>query len=50
VGPDEGLPVSAVASFDNLRPFPKAMLVRLGSLGRARRHELCQVAGATLDC
>jgi hypothetical protein len=27
------------------------MLVRrLGSLGRARRHELCQVAGATLDC
>jgi mRNA interferase MazF len=51
VGPDEGLPVSSVARFDNLRPFPKAMLVRrLGSLGRARRHELCQVAGATLDC
>ena len=51
VGPDEGLPVKSVASFDNLRPFPKTMLVRrLGSLGRARHHELCQVAGATLDC
>ena len=51
VGPDEGLPVPSVASFDNLRPFPKAMLVRrLGSLGPARRHELCKVAGATLDC
>ena len=51
VGPDEGLPVASVASFDNLRPFPKAMLVRrLGSLGQARRHELCTAAGATLDC
>lgn len=50
VGPDEGLPVAAVASFDNLRPFPKAMLVRhLGSVG-SRTAEICRVAGATLDC
>ncbi len=50
VGPDEGLPVDSVASFDNLRPFPKAMLVRrLGSLG-PRAHEICTTAGATLDC
>lgn len=50
VGADEGLPIESVASFDNLRPFPKAMLVRrLGSLG-ARASELCPVAAATLDC
>lgn len=50
VGRDEGLPVESVASFDNMRPFPKAMLVRrLGALG-PRAHELCRIAGATLDC
>ncbi|MDQ2724649.1 MAG: type II toxin-antitoxin system PemK/MazF family toxin [Actinomycetota bacterium] len=50
VGPDEGLPVASVASFDNLQPFPKSMLTRrLGSLG-PRLHELCRAAGATLDC
>jgi mRNA interferase MazF len=51
LGRDEGLPVESVASFDNLRPFPKAMLVRrLGALGPDRRHEICAVAAATLDC
>ena len=51
VGEAEGLPVESVASFDNLQPFPKAMLTRrLGSLGSARLHEICRVAGATLDC
>lgn len=50
LGAEEGLPVQCVASFDNLRPFPKAMLVRkLGSLG-PRAHEICSTAGATLDC
>lgn len=51
LGRQEGLPVPSVASFDNLRPFPKAMLVRrLGALGPDRRHQLCAVAAATLDC
>ncbi|HEX6568276.1 MAG TPA: type II toxin-antitoxin system PemK/MazF family toxin [Acidimicrobiales bacterium] len=51
LGPDEGLPRPSVASFDNVRPFPKSMLVRrLGALGPARRHDLCVVAAATLDC
>jgi mRNA interferase MazF len=51
LGVEEGLPVASVASFDNLRPFPKAMLVRrLGALGPERRHELCAIAAATLDC
>jgi mRNA interferase MazF len=46
----EGLPAASVASFDNLRPFTKSMLVRrLGSLG-PRQHEMCRAAGATLDC
>jgi len=27
VGPDEGLPVKSVASFDNLRPFPKNWII-----------------------
>lgn len=51
LGHEEGLPVESVASFDNLRPFPKAMLVRrLGALAPTRRHLLCAVAAATLDC
>ena len=46
----EGLPVESVASFDNLRPFPQAMLVRrLGALG-PREHEICRAAGDALDC
>jgi mRNA interferase MazF len=50
LGPAEGLPVESVASFDNLRPFPKGMLVRrLGALG-PRLHEICSTADATLDC
>ena len=50
LGTAEGLPVACVASFDNLRPFPKSMLVRrLGSLG-TRSREICRVAGVTLDC
>jgi mRNA interferase MazF len=51
LGKGEGLPVESVASFDNVRPFPKSMLVRrLGALGPARARELCRVAAATLDC
>jgi mRNA interferase MazF len=51
VGRDEGLPVESVASFDNLRPFPKAMLTRrVGSLPPHRRHLICTVSAATLDC
>lgn len=51
VGSSEGLPRSSVASFDNLQPFPKAMLVRrLGSLGPERERDICRTAGAMLDC
>ncbi len=51
VGGAEGLPHESVASFDNIRPFPKSMLVRrLGAIEGDRRHLLCAVAAATLDC
>ena len=47
----EGLPQRSVASFDNLQPFPKAMLVRrIGALGPDRSHDICRTAGTTLDC
>ncbi len=51
LGAGEGLPHPSVASFDNLRPFPKAMLVRrLGTLSAARAGDICAAARATLDC
>ena len=51
LGEVEGLPCPSAASFDNIRPFPKAMLVRrLGALDPSRAHLLCAVAAATLDC
>ncbi len=50
VGQDEGLPVESAASFDNIRPFPRALLVRrLGSLGY-RQHEICRALAAMADC
>lgn len=51
LGPGDGLPHDCVATFDNLQPMPKAMLVRrLGSLDAVRCHLLCDVAAATLGC
>lgn len=51
LGGAEGLPIESVASFDNLQPFPKALLVRrLGALGPDRRHLICSVVAASLDC
>lgn len=51
LGNREGLPVDSVASFDNLRPIPKALLTRrLGSVGPERAHLMCAVGAATLDC
>lgn len=50
VGPEEGLPVESVASFDDVQPMPKALLVRrIGTLARARhrlvRDELSKSIG-----
>lgn len=51
LGPSEGLPQPSVATFDNLQPFPKSLLVRrLGALGVDRAHDICRVVDATVDC
>jgi mRNA interferase MazF len=51
LGEAEGLPQQSVASFDNLQPFPKSMLVhRIGALDPDRVRDICGAAGATLDC
>ena len=51
LGEAEGLPQPSVAAFDNLQPFPKAMLVhRIGALGPDRARDICRTAGTTLDC
>jgi len=51
LGKAEGLAQRSVASFDNLQPFPKAMLVhRIGALGPDRSRDICRTAGATIDC
>ena len=51
LGEAEGLPQRCVASFDNLQPFPKAMLVHLiGALAPDRSRDICRTAGTTLDC
>ena len=51
VGPDDGLPFDSVATFDDMQPFPIAMLTRrLGRLDDARIALICTVAAATLDC
>lgn len=51
LGQAEGLPERSVATFDNLQPFPKAMLVqRIGILSPDRSRDICRTAGATIDC
>ena len=48
--PDDGLPHSCAASFDNLQPIRKSFLTgRLGSIGN-RRHEICAALEALADC
>lgn len=50
IGPDDGVPVESVAAFDNLRPFPKSMLVRRVGALNTRTYLICDVAAATLAC
>lgn len=51
LGQAEGLPQQSVASFDNLQPFPKTMLVRrIGELAPDRSRDICRTAGTTFDC
>ncbi|HTU78892.1 MAG TPA: type II toxin-antitoxin system PemK/MazF family toxin [Solirubrobacteraceae bacterium] len=50
LGPDEGLAVECVASFDNLQRIRRSTLTeRAGELG-IRAHELCETLRALADC
>jgi len=51
LGPDDGLPVDCVASFDNLQPINQHLLTeRAGSLAPAGRHAICRTLAALADC
>lgn len=50
LGPEDGMAVSCVASFDNLQPLRGAFLTeRLGSIS-SRRPEICRALSALADC
>ena len=45
------MPVECVASFDNVMPVPKAMLIRrMGALAPGRHGEPCDALRAVTDC
>ena len=49
VGPDQGLPVESVASFDNLQPIRRSRLAqRVGALA-SPWAEICRALGALAD-
>jgi len=51
LGPDEGLPETCAASFDNVQPIRRSFLTRrVGRLSEARRDELCRALSALADC
>ena len=51
LGPEDGLLTECIATFDNVQPFPKALLTRrLGALGPGRLHEICDAMSAAIDC
>jgi mRNA interferase MazF len=51
LGPEEGLSVECVASFDNVMTLSKAMLIRrLGALAPSRRPEACEAMRSATDC
>lgn len=51
LGAEEGLPDDCVASFDNLQPIRRSLLVqRVGALGVGGRDEICRALSALADC
>jgi len=48
---EEGMASDCVASFDNLQPIRRALLIdRVGELGPTRRSEICRALAAFSDC
>lgn len=51
LGPDHGLAVDCVASFDNLQPIRRSFLTeRVGELGGDESDEICRALRALADC
>lgn len=51
LGPDHGLAVDCVASFDNLQPIRRTFLTgRVGELGVDESDEICRALRALADC
>jgi mRNA interferase MazF len=51
LGRDEGLPAECAASFDNLQPISRHLLVEpLGRLADGRGREVCRALAALGDC
>ncbi len=51
LGPDHGLSVECVASFDNLQPIRRSYLTeRAGRLAPDESGEICRALGALADC
>ena len=51
LGPDDGLPVECVASFDNLQTVGRSLLTeRVGETSGTRRREICRALSALADC
>lgn len=51
LGPEDGLPEVCAATFDNLQPVPRSLLVdRAGPSGPSRRIDICQRLRNLADC
>jgi len=51
LGPDHGLAVECVASFDTLQPIRRTLLTeRVGALGEQESDEICRALRALADC
>jgi mRNA interferase MazF len=51
LGPEQGLPVTCVASFDNLQPIRPGFLTdRIGRLLPEQTHDICRALEALADC
>lgn len=51
LGAAEGLSVDCAASFDNLQPVNRHLLIeRAGALAGGRRREVCRALDALADC
>ena len=50
-GPEDGVPATSAASFDNLQPIDRRLLTeRVAAISPLRRGEICRALAALADC